>query len=134
MSYEVGSYIKRNNKPMFHIGFYTSGTAKGIASGNEYEIIKKVANSIGYILTIKSARNSTTYDISTSDVMLYFDTIDQLTQQPTFFDNTEIPKIVRKCYCDSLNLFRYGCRCGAVEIQHETLYKEYLNELLGRKE
>lgn len=130
MAYEVGGFVKRNNRNMIYPTINTDQDAKYIANGNEYEIIKKITVAIGNVFTLNSVRTSVKYNVSITDMNDFFENIDKPEYvEPKPVIKSETPTM--PCKCDSLDLFRYGCKCGSVSNSLDLKYNNMLKTLLG---
>jgi hypothetical protein len=130
---KIGEYIKRNKKVMFFPTINTTSDVKSIATDNEYQIIARFQAANGKVYSISSVQTNIRYDVAHCDMRDFFEVIDKATQKEldTNPEVPEAPKPEKKCTCDSLDLFKYGCRCGAIDNEYELRYKSYQQELMG---
>jgi hypothetical protein len=132
MSYDLGTYVKRNAKIMIYPTINTTNDVKMIAAGNEYEVVGRRTAGTGYVYSIKSVQTGVMYDVANCDMKDFFEIINNPTQKPAEKQKVStVPKIEKPCVCESLDLFRYGCRCGAIENCLELKYRNMLNDRLG---
>ena len=128
--YSIGKYVKRNCKMMIYPTINTTGDVKNIARGNEYQILARFSAANGYVYSIQSLQTAIRYDVANVDLKDFFDLIENTTQKELEF-KTEAPKPEKKCTCNSLDLFKFGCKCGAITNEYELRYKSYQQDLMG---
>lgn len=133
MRYELGDFVKRNAKVMIYPTINTTNDVKHIARDNEYKIVSRRSAAAGYVYGIKSLQTNMCYDVANCDMSDFFTPIDNPTQEMVEKSTqpTEVPKPTRPCTCDSLDLFRFGCECGAIPNSHELKYNNMLSDMMG---
>lgn len=132
-TYDLGDYIKRNNKTMYYQTVNTSPDVKSIKSGDEYEIVSRKKAAISEVIKIKSVLAGICYDVSAVDLKDFFEPIDSLTVVAVCEEDTEDFVETKPCTCDSHDLLLYGCRCGATKGNLDARYEKYLQKLMGPK-
>lgn len=118
----TGDLIQRNYVPLLDTRMGTEFKCKSIHSGAKFYLKNKYFSGCGMVYEIEDLMG-TRYQIVEEDALDYFFKVDT--------ESSVLSKT--KCVCDSLDLFRYGCRCGTVQNKLDERYIEMQQELLGRK-
>jgi hypothetical protein len=110
---------------MIYPAFNTTRDVVKIPADSEFTIVTKRSATIGYVYRIKSDTTGLIYDVANCDMVEFFKKADGVAKP--------VKTLESPCKCDSLDLFRYGCKCGAVSADYEARYKTMLQELMGPK-
>lgn len=119
----TGDLIQRNCVPLLDTRMGTEWNCKNIHSGAKFYLKNKYFVGSGMVYEIEDLMG-TRYQIAENDAIDFFFKVDT---ESSILSKT-------KCVCDSLELFRYGCRCGTVQNKLNDRYLEMQKQILGRKE
>lgn len=124
---QVGDFIKRNYKPIIHTNYYTDYKASSINAGAKFKVDSINIRGSYSVFSISNPLGDQ-YEIEEQDIQDYFYVVD--------FDGLypKDPNVVQEfvCNCNSLDLFRFGCKCRNYESPDKKLEKLIFGENLKK--
>lgn len=124
---QVGDFIKRNYKPMTHINYYTNSKVHSINAGAKFRVDSVNIYGIYSIFTISNNLGDK-YEIEENDLTDAFYVVEFDGLYPKEVSNAS----VIECRCNSLDLFRFGCKCRNYESPDKKLEKLIFGENLKK--